>query len=185
MAHPAHRSGVHRARHRCHCDRWGEPPEAKEGGQKIVDHYVDNKDSIQISSLLATIAGAALIFFFGYVRKVLRAAEGENGMLSVVALVGAAIMATGIAIDSMIAFALAEAAEDIEPVAAQALEALWDNDFFPIALGTMVVLLADRALDRQTRRAAEMARLDRDRARSRKRDPGRVRRHSSGERSGS
>ena len=28
----------------------GEPPEAKEGAQKIVDHYVDNKDSIQIGS---------------------------------------------------------------------------------------------------------------------------------------
>jgi hypothetical protein len=120
----------------------GEPPEAKEGAQKVVDHYADNKDSIQISSMLATIAGAALIFFFGYVRKVLRAAEGENGMLSLVAFVGAAILATGIAIDSTIAFALAESADDIEPVAAQALQALWDNDFMPFALGTIVLLLA-------------------------------------------
>ena len=31
----------------------GEPPEAKEGAQKIVDHYVDNKDAIQISSLIS------------------------------------------------------------------------------------------------------------------------------------
>ena len=120
----------------------GEPPEAKEGAQKIVDHYVDNKDAIQISSLISTIAGAALIFFFGYVRKVLRAAEGENGMLSVVALVGAGILATGIAIDSTIAFALSEAADDIDPAAAQALQALWDNDFMPFALGSIVLLLA-------------------------------------------
>ena len=51
-------------------------------------------------------------------------------------------MATGIAIDSTIAFALAEAADDIEPAAAQALQALWDNDFLPIALGSTVMLLA-------------------------------------------
>ncbi len=120
----------------------GEPPEAKEGGQKVIDHYVDNKDSVQISALLATIAGAALIFFFGYLRKVLRAAEGEHGMLSLVSFVGAAILATGIAIDSTIAFALAEAGDDIDPVAAQALEALWDNDFMPLALGLIVLLLA-------------------------------------------
>ena len=121
----------------------GEPPEAKEGAQKIVDHYVDNKDEIQISALISTIAAAALIFFFGYVRKVLRAAEGENGMLSLVAFGGALILATGIAIDSTISFALSEAAKDIDPAAVQALQALWDNDWMPFALGTAVLLLAN------------------------------------------
>lgn len=120
----------------------GEPPEAKEGAQKVVDHYVDNKDSIQASALIATLAGVFLIFFFGYVRKVLRAAEGPNGMLSLVSFVGAAILATGIAIDSTIAFALAEQANKIDPAAAQALEAIWDNDFMPIALGSTVLLFA-------------------------------------------
>ena len=120
----------------------GEPPEAKEGAQKVVDHYVDNKDSIQISGFVSTVAGVALIFFFGYLRKVLRAAEGENGMLSLVAFVGSAILATAIAIDSTIAFALAEQADDIDPAAAQALQALWDNDWMPFALGTIVMLLA-------------------------------------------
>ena len=119
----------------------GEPPEAKEGAQKIVDHYVDNKDEIQISSLISTIAAAVLIFFFGYLRKVLRAAEGENGMLSLVAFSGAVILGIAIAIDSTISFALSEAADDIEPAAAQALQALWDNDFMPFALGSIVVLL--------------------------------------------
>jgi hypothetical protein len=120
----------------------GEPPEAKEGGQKIIDHYVDNKDSIQISSLLVGIAGVLLVFFFGYLRKVLHAAEGEGGMLSVVALVGAAIVATGVAIDATLAFALSEAADDIDPAAAQAIEAIWDNDFLPLMVGTTVILFA-------------------------------------------
>ena len=120
----------------------GEPPDAKDDVQSIVDHYVDNKDSVQIGSVLATVAGALLIFFFGYLRKVLRAAEGEGGMLSLVAFSGAVILATGVAIDSTISFALSEAADDIEPSAVQALQALWDNDFLPLALGTIVLLFA-------------------------------------------
>ena len=56
--------------------------------------------------------------------------------------IGAGILATGIAIDSTIAFALSEAADDIDPAAAQALQALWDNDFMPFALGSIVLLLA-------------------------------------------
>ena len=63
-------------------------------------------------------------------------------MLSLVSFVGAAVVATGIAIDSTIAFALAEQANKIDPAAAQALEAIWDNDFMPIALGSTVLLFA-------------------------------------------
>jgi hypothetical protein len=120
----------------------GEPPEASDPVQEIVSHYADDKDSIQIGAGLVTIGAAFLIFFAGYLRKVLRAAEGEGGVLSAVVLVGAAVMAVGAAIDAMISFALADAAEDIDPTAVQALQALWDNDFFPIALGSTVFLLA-------------------------------------------
>ncbi len=121
----------------------GEPPDVKDNTpQEIVDHYVDNKDSVMIGAAVATFAGAVLVFFFGYVRKILRAAEGENGMLSLVAFAGAVIGATGIAIDSMISFVLAEAADDIDPIAVQSLQALWDNDFLPIALGITLMLSA-------------------------------------------
>ena len=61
-------------------------------------------------------------------------------MLPVVAIVGAGIVATGATIDGTIMFALAEAADDIDPSAAQAIEAIWDNDFLPLALGVVVIL---------------------------------------------
>ena len=39
---------------------------------------------------------------------------------------------SAVAIDATISFALAEAADDIDPTAVQALQALWDNDFVPL-----------------------------------------------------
>jgi hypothetical protein len=120
----------------------GEPPDAKEPAQEIVDHYVDNKDSVQVGVLLEMIAAALLLFFAGYLRKVLRAAPGEGGMLPAVALAGATVMAAGAALDATLSFALAEAADDIEPASVEALQALWDNDWVPIALGAAVLLLA-------------------------------------------
>jgi hypothetical protein len=120
----------------------GEPPSADDPVQEIVDHYVENKDSVTVGAALAGLAGLFLIFFGAYLRKVLSAAEGAGGVLSAAALVGAAVMAVGIAIDATISLALAEAAEDVEPTAVQALQALWDSDFIPIAMGTAVFLFA-------------------------------------------
>lgn len=120
----------------------GEPPAADDPVQEIVEHYADNKDSVMFGAALQGVAAALLIFFAGYLRKVLSAAEGEGGVLSAVALVGAAVLAVGAAIDATISFALAEAVDDIDPVGVQALQALWDNDFMPLALGGGVLLLA-------------------------------------------
>lgn len=120
----------------------GEPPDVDEPVQKIVDHYVDDKDSVMAGAFLAGLAALALVFFGGYLRKVLRRAEGPDGMLSALALIGTTVMGVGIAIDATVSLALAETADDIAPAAVQALQAFWDNDFIPIALGTEVLLLS-------------------------------------------
>ena len=120
----------------------GEPPDADSPVEEIVDHYVDNEGSVMFGAALGGIAATLLIFFAGYLRKVLRAAEGEGGVLSAVALVGATILAVGAALDATISFALAETAEDIEPTSVQTLQALWDNDFMPFAVGSQVLFLA-------------------------------------------
>lgn len=121
----------------------GEPPDPSEDPvQEVVDFYADNDSSIWIGVMLQGIAASLLVFFGGYVRKVLRAAEGEGHMLSAVALAGATIAAIAIAIDATINVALVETVEDIEPTAVQALSALWSNDFVPIAMGTQVFMLA-------------------------------------------
>jgi len=121
----------------------GEPPDADEPVQDIVDFYVDDKDSIQAGVLIGGLAAVSLLFFGAYLRKIFSAAEpAGHGMLSPLVLAGTVIMAVGAGIDMTISFALAEAAEDIDPVAVQSLQALWDNDFMPIAIGIVVLLLS-------------------------------------------
>jgi len=120
----------------------GEPKSADEPVNEVVDFYLDNKDSVQIGAVFGVAAGAILIFFGAYLRKVLRAAAGEGEMLSLVSFIGLVMVALGFAIDGTIAFSLAEAADDIDPIAVQSLQALWDNDFLPIMLGVLAFLWA-------------------------------------------
>lgn len=118
----------------------GEPPSADDNAREIVDFYVDNKDSIRVAVFIHTAALVLLVFFGAFLRDVLRAAEGNGDFLPTVAFAGTVILATGLAIDSTIALALAETANDIDPVATQALSALFENDYVPFALGSILFL---------------------------------------------
>ncbi len=109
---------------------------------QIVDFYVDNKDAVFLGALLQAIGAALLVFFAAHVRGVLRVAEGERGTLSLAFFGGAVILATGSAVDGTISITLVETADDIEPAAAQALSALYSNDYSPFAVGTGVLMLA-------------------------------------------
>ena len=115
----------------------GEPPDADSPVQEIVDHYVDNKDAIMASTLAGGIAAVFLVFFANHLRSLMREAPTSAPIL-----VGAGIIAVGGGVDMTISFALAEAAEDVDPIAVQALQALWDNDFMPIAIGIVIFLIA-------------------------------------------
>jgi len=121
----------------------GEPPDATDDPiGEIVDFYVENDSSVMFGAVLTGVAGTLFVFFGGYLRSVLRRAEGEGGVLSAVAFGGTIIFAVGIAIDSTISFALAEGADEIDPTAVHALAILWQNDFIPLAMGVQVFVLA-------------------------------------------
>jgi Domain of unknown function (DUF4386) len=118
----------------------GEPKSADHPVREIVGFYVDNKDSVQAGAFIGVAATVLLVFFGAYLRRFLRAGAGEGEMLSLVSFVGLAIVAVGFAIDTTILIALSEAADDINPIAVQSLQALWDNDFVPLVLGVLLFL---------------------------------------------
>jgi hypothetical protein len=120
----------------------GEPKDATHPASEIVDWYIDNKDSVEVSAFIGVAAIALLVFFGAYLRNVLRVAAGGADVLSLVSFIGLVLVAVGIAIDATISLAIAERVDDIDPIAVQSLQALWDNDFVPIALGTLLFLWA-------------------------------------------
>jgi len=120
----------------------GEPKSADEPVGEIVEYYIDNKDSIQVAAFIGVAATLLLVFFGAYLRRVLRAAAPEGEILSLVSFLGLVVVAVGFAIDTTILIALSEAADDINPVAVQSLQALWDNDFVPLLLGVLMFLWA-------------------------------------------
>jgi hypothetical protein len=115
----------------------GEPKSADDGPAEVAEWYIDNKDSAQVGAFIGIVAAVPLLFFGGYLRKVL---EPAGALLSTLPLIGLAIVAVGAAIDNMLLFGAAEAADDITGPQLQTIQAIWDNDFFPLLLGIMVFL---------------------------------------------
>jgi hypothetical protein len=118
----------------------GEPKSADDPVREVFAFYVDNKDSVEAGAFIGVAATVLLVFFGAYLRRFLRAGAGEGEMLSLVSFIGIVIVAVGFAIDTTILIALSEAADDINPIAVQSLQALWDNDFVPLALGVLLFL---------------------------------------------
>jgi Domain of unknown function (DUF4386) len=114
----------------------GEPKSADDGPAQVAQWYRDNKDSAEIGSFIGVVAGGFLIFFGAYLRKVFE--PGAGLMLSILPLIAVAIVAVGGAIDGMLMFAAAEAADDIPAPEIQTIQAIWDNDFLPFLLGVLV-----------------------------------------------
>jgi hypothetical protein len=114
----------------------GDPKSADDGPAQVAQWYRDNKDSAEIGSFIGVVAGGFLIFFGAYLRKAFE--PGAGLMLSILPLIAVAIVAVGGAIDGMLMFAAAEAADDIPAPEIQTIQAIWDNDFLPFLLGVLV-----------------------------------------------
>jgi hypothetical protein len=114
---------------------------SKKTAQEIVTHYKDHSTRETIGAILIVYAATAMLFFGGWLRRFLRDAEGPNGILSSVAFGGAVAFASAAAVAGSIHLALPDLADDINPVALQAINGI-DFDmffFFPVGLGTLVL----------------------------------------------
>ena len=120
----------------------GESPGTDDSTREIVDFYLDNDDSQSLAAALLALGAVALIFFLGSLRRALRAAAGDDGGLSTVALLGGLMIAVGTSIFAGITFTLGDAADELPPAAILTLNALNSDMFFPLAVGTAVFNLA-------------------------------------------
>jgi hypothetical protein len=121
----------------------GETPDHHARGPEIREDY-DSETQHQIAAFLVALGAVPLLFFAGYLRAVLRRLHPSGRLSANVALAAAVVMATGLAVQSLIHAALAEAAQTSEfsDQALQALNSLDGWSFYPIAIGLSTFLLA-------------------------------------------
>jgi hypothetical protein len=120
----------------------GEGQDATEkSAEEIVEHYQDNEDKEFIASISIGFAATFLLYFAGWLRRLLRDVEGPGGILSAVAFGGGIVFSAGAAIAGGIHLALPDLADDIDPVALQAINGIDYSMFmfFPVGLGTMAI----------------------------------------------
>jgi hypothetical protein len=120
----------------------GSTPDINDSPEKILRYY-NNHDSKQMFAAFLLALGTVFFFFFlGVLRAALRAGETRVSRLSAVAFGGGIVLGLGILSFAGFTFALADAADHLTPDAAQALNTLNSDFFFPIAAGLATLMIA-------------------------------------------
>jgi hypothetical protein len=121
----------------------GETPGTDDSPQKILNFYVDNDTSQLWAGAVLAWSTVPLMFFLGVLRSTLHAAEGPIARLSAVAFGGGIVLIIGALSFAGFTFTLGDIADDgLTPQAAQALNALNSDFFFPVAVGTATLMIA-------------------------------------------
>lgn len=120
----------------------GETPDLDDSPQKILNYFNDHDTKQMFAAALLAWGVVALYFFLGVLRSVLRATEEGPARLSTVAFGGGLVFGLGILAFAGFTFTLADAADHLTPDAAQALNALNDDFFFPLAAGLGTLMIA-------------------------------------------
>jgi hypothetical protein len=120
----------------------GESPSFDAGTREILDYYGDQTKQV-IVSICVLYGSVFLVFFAATLRSALRRAEN----LSLLVLVGGALMAMGWAIFAGLNFTLTDLASSdhlsrIDPGTLQALNSLNSDFFFPLVLGISIWLFS-------------------------------------------
>jgi hypothetical protein len=120
----------------------GSTPEGDDSAQKVVSFYSDHESKEIIAAVVLGLGAVALIFFAATLKQILEAAGPDRGILPTVALGAGLVAAGGFLTAATLHFALADYAGDIDPSAAQAINAI-DSDFFlPFVAGLSTLILA-------------------------------------------
>jgi hypothetical protein len=120
----------------------GETPDLDDSPQKILDFYNDNDTEQIFAAAFLGWGTLFFLFFLGVLRSVLHAAEGGIARLSAVAFGGGLLLAFGMLSFAGFTFTLGDAADHLTPQAAQALNALNSDFFFPVAVGLGTLMIS-------------------------------------------
>lgn len=121
-----------------------------EESSRVVSFYRDNNTRVLLGSVLFGLAAVAFLFFIGSLREALSTAEREPKTLASAAFAGGIVAAVGMLIFAALGVALADAADDVDPAALQAINALNVHMYLPLAGGIATLLIASGIVGNRT-----------------------------------
>ena len=116
-------------------------PGVHDTGAQVINHYNDHHSAHLIGDLTGGVGVVFFLFFVTSLRSFFKDKEGADG-LSMAAFAGGILIAVGGAIFTSLDVALIDARHDITPQAAQALNVLSNDFFFPFEIGLVVFALS-------------------------------------------
>jgi hypothetical protein len=119
----------------------GNTPNAKDSAQKVFDFYVKHRNAQMGAAFFLSLGGGLLIFFSATLRHVL-ARPPARGQLASAAFGGGLVGASGLLLSATAHLALADSGKHGSPTAAQTLNLLDNNTYFPAVVGIAVLVLA-------------------------------------------
>lgn len=119
----------------------GETPEANASAAKVIAYYTSHRSEIETSSILFALTFLAGVLFAASLRSYLRRTAAAEGAAAIVP-VGAAIMLVGAVLGGGIEHGLAHNISHLSPAAAQAVNVIDNEIFFPLLVGVCVFSLA-------------------------------------------
>jgi len=115
---------------------------SENSAEEIASYYQDNDTENQLAAFLLGGAAILLLFFAGWLRSVLRAAEGEGGSLASVSFGALLVIAAGLSVGATIHLALVDFVDDVDPTVTAAINTIDYSFFIPFAVGMSAFLLS-------------------------------------------
>lgn len=123
----------------------GSTPGSDATGKAVITFYKDNQHSQMASAVLGAVAVIFFIFFAAFLWNRLRT-KFRDSPLPAAGLVGGALIGVGGSLFSAMTFCLTDVPDKLDPSAAQALNVLNNDIFFPFACGACLYLIANGLL---------------------------------------
>lgn len=129
---------------------WGNTPEGDATGAEVFGHYADNRTQGMVAAALLALSSIPFVAFAAALRERARTVL-PGSMLPSFGFGAGVVVAAGLLGAAGIHFALADFGRDVDPAAAQALNALDADSFVVFTAGLSALVLAGSLIALRTR----------------------------------
>ena len=121
---------------------WGDTPPGDTSGTEVISYYEDNGTIGMVAAVMLALSAIPLLVFASAVRERLRVALPAGSVLPGLAFGAGVVGAAGFTAAASAHFAVADYADELDPAAAQAINAIDADLFLAFSTGIVAFVLA-------------------------------------------